>query len=346
LEKNEVLRALSAVKDPDSGKDILSSGQVRSVNVETGGVQVILSIVNPTPERLERFRESVTQELARISQGGRVQVDFAPAASEQHLSQTNPSKVGHVVALASGKGGVGKSTVSIYLATSLARMGLSVGLLDADIYGASAHLMLGPESKLEARGNMLIPPRIQGVKIMSMGYFSGTETPVIWRGPLVGKAVRDFITLTDWGELDFLVVDLPPGTGDAALTLAQSLKLDGVILVTTPQEAAAQVAAKSFYMFKRLGIPVLGVVENMSYFVCPKCGEKTEIFGSGGGERTSERAGVQLLAKVPLAPELTYSSDMGEPLTPEQSNVVSEFDRLAKSVLSRLQADKDSAAVL
>lgn len=337
LQKEQVLKAISSVLDPDTKIDILSSGQVKSINIYRDGVQVILAPKNPTPERLQLIKSMVQAELEKIPEHGIIRIDITPEIPQSER-EARLSKIKHTIAVASGKGGVGKSTVAIYLALSLLKRGYSAGLLDADIYGSSAHLMLGAKSSIQAKGSTLIPADINGLKMISMGYFVNNDSPIIWRGPLVGKAVRDFVELTDWGELDYLVVDLPPGTGDAPLTLAQSLKIDGIILVTTPQEAAASVAAKSYYMFKRLGIPVLGVVENMSYYICRKCGERNQLFGSGGGEKTASRTGLKLLGKLPLIPEIAESADRAEPLDISKFEVFyQEFSTITEQVIKIIE---------
>lgn len=342
LDKNEVLKALSKAKDPDGEHDLLTSGQVKTVNIYKDGVQVILSPKDPTPERLKKIQAEVEEQLSKLQDHGIIKVDFTPVQEQQRRA---PSSIKHAIAFASGKGGVGKSTVSIYTSLSLSKKGYKVGLLDADIYGASAHLMLGSKAKLEVKEKekLLVPPLVHGIKLMSMGYFTNIESPVIWRGPLVGKAVRDFIDMTEWGELDYLVTDLPPGTGDAPLTLAQSLKVDGIILVTTPQEAATNVAAKSFFMFRRLGIPVIGMIENMSYYVCRSCGAKAELFGRSEGEKVAERLGIPLLGKLPLVPELAYSADSGEPLKDDVSSLLTSFDSIAEKIVKLVQKEESHA---
>jgi ATP-binding protein involved in chromosome partitioning len=334
LQKDQVLKALSVALDPDTNTDLLSSGQIKNINIYKDGIQVILAPKNPTPERLQKIRSQVQEQLEKLPEHGIIKIDFTPEVPETS-KEASSSKIKHTIALASGKGGVGKSTVAIYLALSLSRKGFSVGLLDADIYGASAHLMIGPKASIGVNGRQLVPANAYGIKLMSMGFFANTESPVIWRGPLVGKAVRDFIELTEWGELDYLVVDLPPGTGDAPLTLAQSIKLDGIILVTTPQEAAASVAAKSYYMFKRLGIPVIGLVENMSYFICQKCGARTELFGQSGGERTASKIGVKFLGKLPLVPKVAMAADKGEPVDEKHADsFIKEFNTLTEQIIN------------
>ncbi|MDG6939933.1 MAG: Mrp/NBP35 family ATP-binding protein [Nitrososphaerota archaeon] len=329
ITKERVLQALSSVKDADG--DIVSRGLVKNVNIYTDGVEVILSLRDMAPESIRDVSRRVEESVGGVEGAGKVKVVVSPMVGAPPVG-ASASRISTVIAVASGKGGVGKSTVAVNLAVSLARMGHRVGLLDADIYGASAHLMLGKDAAPTADNNRIQPATVQGVKLVSMGFFSRSDTPVIWRGPLVGKAVKDFVDMTDWGELDYLVVDLPPGTGDAPLTLAQSLKLSGVVLVTTPQEAAVQVAMKAHYMFKRLGIPVVGVIENMSHFVCQHCGKTTEIFGKGGGRRVAERLGIPFIGELPVLPALSAAGDTGVPLDPAEDRSAAIFDEVAETV--------------
>ncbi|HYL60871.1 MAG TPA: Mrp/NBP35 family ATP-binding protein, partial [Candidatus Acidoferrales bacterium] len=223
----------------------------------------------------------------------------------------------HIIAVASGKGGVGKSTVAANLAVALAQLGLSVGLLDADIYGPSVPMMfhVGDERPKSAGGQNFFPIEKYGVKLISMGFFLNDKAPVIWRGPMVMGAVRQFLKDTLWGSQDFLVVDLPPGTGDAQLTLAQQVSLDGAVIVTTPQDVALLDATRAVKMFRQVHCPILGVVENMSYFICPDCGERDELFGYGGGERMAEEEGSQLLARIPIYADIRQAGDAGMPIT-------------------------------
>jgi ATP-binding protein involved in chromosome partitioning len=224
---------------------------------------------------------------------------------------------GRVIAVASGKGGVGKSTVAANLAVALAGLGHKVGLLDADIYGPSVPMMfgIGEERPQSAGGQSFYPIEKYGVKLISIGFFVTDKTPIIWRGPMVMGAVKQFLNDTVWGVNDFLVVDLPPGTGDAQLTLAQLVAIDGVVIVTTPQEVATADALRAVRMFRQVHSPILGIVENMSVFVCPDCGEREELFGSGGGARMAKAEGVPLLAQIPIYSELREASDRGKPLT-------------------------------
>jgi ATP-binding protein involved in chromosome partitioning len=225
-------------------------------------------------------------------------------------------QVKNVVAVASGKGGVGKSTTSVNLAVALSQTGAKVGLLDADIYGPNLPLMMGLKERPEVQGHEghIQPILRYGIKLVSIGFFLDERKPVIWRGPMVHGAIQQFLRDFDWGELDYLVVDLPPGTGDAPLSLAQLIPLSGVVIVTTPQDVALQDVAKGMAMFKQLEVPVVGVIENMSYFICPNCSEKHELFGRGGGQRIAEAFNVPFLGQVPLQPNVRTGGDEGQPV--------------------------------
>jgi len=222
--------------------------------------------------------------------------------------------VKNVIAVASGKGGVGKSTVAVNLATALASAGARVGVLDADIYGPSVPVMMGVNERPGAVGNMMLPPAAHGVKVISLGFFYKDDTPLVWRGPMVAGAVKQLLTQVEWGGLDYLIIDLPPGTGDAPLTLAQTVPLGGVVVVTTPQEASLNIATKALAMFRKLNVPILGIVENMSYFVCPHCKEKTYIFSEGGGKKAAKELDVQFLGEIPIYPRIREQSDAGVPV--------------------------------
>lgn len=242
----------------------------------------------------------------------------APAPTETRSPSTKKpiANVKRVIAVASGKGGVGKSTTSVNLALALHNQGYKVGILDADIYGPSIPTMLNIHQDPQVNPqNKIIPPEAFGLKIMSFGFFAPEETAVIWRGPMIMKALQQFFWDVDWGELDFLVIDLPPGTGDAQLTLVQSIPIAGAVIVTTPQNVALLDAVKAIAMFRKTEVPVLGVIENMSTFSCPTCGSESHIFGSGGGQRVAEKFTVPLLGHVPLIPEIRVAGDVGEPLT-------------------------------
>ena len=246
--------------------------------------------------------------------------------------------VKHILAVASGKGGVGKSTVSVNLALALHNQGYKVGILDADIYGPSVPTMLNIHKDPALNdNNKIIPPESMGLKVMSFGFFAPEDTAVIWRGPMIMKALQQFFWDVDWGELDFLVIDLPPGTGDAQLTLVQSIPISGAVIVTTPQNVALLDAVKGIAMFQKTGVPILGVVENMSSFSCPTCGTETHIFGSGGAQRVSEKFTVPLLGHVPLVPEIRAAGDVGEPLTGIPGHGIRlRFSEIAEKVVQNL----------
>jgi len=332
VNKEEVLTALAGVRDPELGRDIVSLHMVEDVNVEGGRVSFTLNLTTPAcPLR------------SRIEEGARGGVSKLPGVKEVVMKTTSNvfatrdydqaellRGVRNIIAVASGKGGVGKSTVAVNLAAALAVSGAKVGILDADVYGPNVPHMMGVRGDVTVKDGMIVPPTAYGVKVASLGFFYKDETPLIWRGPLVAGAVRQLLTQVDWGDLDYLVVDLPPTTGDAPLTLAQTVPLGGVIIVTTPQEAALNIAAKALVMFRRLNVPILGIVENMSYFICPSCGEKTYVFSSGGGRRISKQLGVDFLGEIPLDVSVREQSDLGAPLVvgkpdTQQSAIFKEF---------------------
>ncbi|MDG7012629.1 MAG: Mrp/NBP35 family ATP-binding protein [Nitrososphaerota archaeon] len=316
VDNEDVLRALAGVKDPELGRDLVSLRMVDGVSVAGGKVTFTLNLTTPACPLRSRLEKAARGAVERIP--GVEEVEMKTGSSvyaTRDYAQADVLKgVKNIIAVASGKGGVGKSTVAVNLACALAASGAKVGLLDADVYGPSIPLMMGVRSRPEVRDERVIPPVAHGVKVASLGFFYNEETPVIWRGPLVAGAVRQLLTQVDWGELDYLVSDLPPGTGDASLTLAQTVPLGGILIVTTPQDAALSIAAKALAMFKRLDAPILGVVENMSYFVCPHCGERTEIFSGGGGKRMAAERGVDFLGEIPLAVSVREQTDMGDPV--------------------------------
>jgi ATP-binding protein involved in chromosome partitioning len=314
--EQDVMKALAGVKDPELGKDVVSLHMVEGVKVEGGRVTFTLNLTTPACPLRTRLEESARSAVASIPGVKEVEMKTASNvfATRDYADAEMLRGVKNIIAVASGKGGVGKSTVAVNLAVALADSGARVGILDADVYGPNIPLMMGVKSGAEVKDERIIPPVAYGVKIASLGFFYNEETPVIWRGPLVAGAVRQLLTQVDWGELDYLVCDMPPGTGDASLTLAQTVPLGGVLIVTTPQEAALNIAAKALAMFKRLDVPILGVVENMSYFVCPHCGEKTPIFSAGGGKKIAAERGVDFLGEIPLGLAIREQSDKGAPI--------------------------------
>ena len=241
-----------------------------------------------------------------------------------------------MIAVASGKGGVGKSTVAVHLTLALAKQGFACGLLDCDIYGPSIPTMLGIQQRPQVQGDKLLPIEVHGIKTLSMGLLATDDMPVIWRGPMVANLIQQFLEHVEWGELDFLVIDLPPGTGDAQLTLTQKANLDGAVIVTTPQEVALIDARRGLKMFQQVGVPVLGIVENMSYFVCDGCGKRHEVFKVGGGRRVAEELKLPLLAEIPLDPKVTEACDRGKPV------VTPPFEQLAATILAKMPQEKSA----
>ena len=314
--EKDVLDALATVKDPELGKDLVTLRMVEGVKVEGGKVTFTLNLTTPACPLRSRLEESARGAVGAIPGVKEVEMKTGStvSATRDYAEAEVLKGVKNIIAVASGKGGVGKSTISVNLAVALAASGAKVGILDADVYGPNIPLMMGVKAMPEIKDDKVVPPVAYGVKVASLGFFYNEDTAVIWRGPLVAGAVRQLLTQVDWGELDYLVTDLPPGTGDAALTLAQTVPLGGVLIVTTPQDAALNIAAKALAMFKRLDVPILGVVENMSYFVCPHCGEKTPIFSSGGGRKIAAERGVDFLGEVPLGVSIREHSDSGVPI--------------------------------
>ncbi len=336
--KEDVLKVLGTVQDPELRRDLVSLGMVEDLQVE--GSKVRFSVVLTTPacplkSEIEREAREAVMAIPGVTE---VQVKLTSRVHAAQQEKPMIPRVRNVIAVGSGKGGVGKSTVSVGLALALAESGAKVGLLDADIWGPNIPQMLGVQAPPQQNGNKITPAVSYGVKMISMGFFVDEGTPVIWRGPMVAKMVEQLLSDVDWGELDYLVVDLPPGTGDASLTLAQSIPLSGLVAVVTPQEVAVADAMKAVAMFKQLNVPILGIVENMSYFLCPHCNERTDIFGQGGAQRMAEQHGVPLLGELPLDPAVRAGGDMGRPvLIAEPESPVSEAMRkVAGQVAARV----------
>jgi ATP-binding protein involved in chromosome partitioning len=322
----EVLRSIA---DPASGKDIVSAGLVEGIELRGSLVQVALLTDRARAEAMEPVRAAVEALLARqpgitnasaVLTAHKVQA-AAPAGQGHGHGQGHGQKpplllpdVKAIVAVASGKGGVGKSTIAVNLAVSLARQGLRTGLLDADIYGPSLPRMLGLSRKPEVRNDKMIPLEAWGLSCMSIGFLVDEETPMIWRGPMVMGALEQMMGQVEWGALDILVVDMPPGTGDAQLTMAQRVALTGAVIVSTPQDIALIDARRGVRMFERTKVPVLGLVENMSFFCCPACGHRAEIFGHGGARVEAARLGTEFLGEVPLLLDIRTASDAGTPI--------------------------------
>lgn len=318
----EVLEALKSVKYPGFSRDIVAFGMVRDVEVGSMGVNVILAPTSTNEAVLQELRDAVAKTVMQLPGVKTVDVTMtAPPAPQRRLTPAPNGIPGvtDIVAVASGKGGVGKSTVAVNLAFAMAMLGQRVGLLDADVYGPSVPKMLGlrerPETSADKR---IVPLERFGVKVISLGLFIEDRTPVIWRGPMITKLLTQFFRDVEWGELDVLVLDLPPGTGDAQLTITQQIPLTGGVIVTTPQDVALEDVKRGVTMFQQVKAPVLGVIENMSYHVCSGCGERSEPFGHGGGERMARQFDIPFLGSLPLVRDLRAAADNGTPLVVAQ----------------------------
>ncbi|HVZ76792.1 MAG TPA: Mrp/NBP35 family ATP-binding protein [Gemmatimonadaceae bacterium] len=353
--QQRIAHALSHVRNPRTGRDVVSDEMVRDVATTTGGkVRLTLLLDAEDPATLVR---DVRQALERGEGVQEVRVDVkdprefapkpaasralpvmdaAPAAPRPHApTPVSYPNLGRIIAVSSGKGGVGKSTVATNLAVALAKSGARVGLMDADIYGPNVPKMMGVGAPPPVVNEKIVPLEAHGVKVISLGFMIDRDQPAIWRGPIVMKIITQFLRDVAWGELDYFIVDMPPGTGDAQLSLVQATMVHGAVIVTTPQDVATGDALRGVRMFQRVGVPVLGIVENMSWFECPHCGKPTAIFGSGGGERLAKETELPLLGQVPLYPRVLEGAEQGQPIV--VSDAGSSAARALVSVAERVQ---------
>lgn len=314
--ESDVRQALSQVQDPELGRDLVALNMIKDIVVDGAKVAFTLELTTPACPMKSQMKKAAEDAVKAIP--GVEQVDVTLGARVPKSSGVPEKRmvpgVKNIIAVASGKGGVGKSTIAVNLAVALAQTGASVGLLDADIYGPSIPIMMGVSEQPKTDGERLIPLESHGVKLMSIGFVVPADTALIWRGPMVMKAVQQLLYDVAWGNLDYLVIDLPPGTGDAQLTLAQLVPVTGAVIVTTPQDVALLDATKGVNMFCEGGIHILGIVENMSYFICPHCQERTELFAHGGGKTASDRLEVPFLGEIPLDIEVREAGDRGTPI--------------------------------
>jgi ATP-binding protein involved in chromosome partitioning len=354
--KEQVLETLSKISLTPKGGDIVSAGMIENVLVNEGKVIFSLKVPADQAERLEPLRlaaENAVSEIQGISsvtavmtaerkQGSAPAASPAPAQPRTAPQSGSPRSkaavpgVTSIIAVASGKGGVGKSTTTVNLALAIAAQGLSVGILDADIYGPSMPRMLGVKDKPTAKGKTLDPLEAFGMKVMSMGFLVDEESPMIWRGPMVISALTQMLREVAWGDLDVLVVDMPPGTGDVQLTMAQQVPLAGAVIVSTPQDIALIDARKGLNMFKKVDVPILGLIENMSTFICPKCGERSDIFGHGGARDEANRLDMEFLGEVPLHMDIRTNSDQGSPVVVSMPD--SDHAKAYKSIAEKVMA--------
>jgi len=345
----QVLKALSQVQDPDLRKDIVSLGFIKNLKIDGPRVSFDIELTTPAcpvKDQLKQEAHDVVKALGDISE---ISINMTSNVRSRAVQAAIPMPgVKNVIAIASGKGGVGKSTASANLALALQATGASVGLLDADIYGPSIPGMLGMTGAKPqgAPDGKILPIEKFGLKLMSMGFLATDDTPVIWRGPMVHGILQQFLGQVEWGTLDYLVIDLPPGTGDAQLTLTQSAPLAGAVIITTPQDVSLVIARKGLRMFQKVNVPVLGIVENMSYFVCSKCGERHEIFRHGGGRKTSEELGIPFLGEVPIDPEVVLGGDQGVPILLRKpgSPAALAYQQVASNMAAQLSIQNMKAA--
>ncbi len=343
INEQQVMQALRSVLEPERRRDIVSLNMVRSLVVDQGSVYLTLMLATPGYPRKDEIEKSVIAELKKLPGVKEVQVKFdapAPQGRPGGVEKAPVPGVKSIIAVASGKGGVGKTTVAVNLAVALARLGAPVGLLDADVYGPNVPMMMGSSDTPRAHGDRIQPLESYGVKMMSMGFLNPGDRPLIWRGPMLHSVIQQFLRNVDWNGLDYLVVDLPPGTGDVQLTLLQTVPITGAVVVTTPSDVSLEDARKAIEMFRQVKAEVLGVVENMSYFICPHCGERVDVFSHGGGERTAKQYGVPFLGHVPLDPEVRAGGDTGVPIVargPDAPQAKAFYD-LARAVAARISA--------
>jgi ATP-binding protein involved in chromosome partitioning len=349
LTEEKVRETLKSVKFPGFSRDIVSFGIVKSIVIKKNDVEIALHVVTrdtAVPEQIERDVRAALEHLGGV---GKVNVQLtAQQPPQQGMPMAGagaaPSRphiegVKRIIAVASGKGGVGKSTVAVNLACAMSQLKHEIGLMDADIYGPSVPKMMGATQKPTITDEKLDPVENFGLKMMSMALLLDDNAPVIWRGPMIMKAIQQFSLAVNWGALDVLIVDMPPGTGDAQLSLAQTIALDGGVIVTTPQDVALEVARRGIAMFEKVNVKILGIVENMSYYVCPHCGKHDDIFGHGGGKQEAERLEVSFLGEIPLFAEIRICGDKGLPIVvaAPESEPAKAFHRCAEAVLGQLQ---------
>ena len=338
---SQVLDALKIVNDPDLHRDIVSLGFIKNLSVDGGRVVFTIELTTPACPVKDQMRDQARAAVMKlpgvtavdVQMSARVREAIGPDAGRAALPG-----VKNIIAVGAGKGGVGKTTVAVNLAIALARCGGKVGIIDGDVYGPNVPIMLGMKTQLTTDGQKIVPAEKYGLQVMSMGFLTGDDAPIIWRGPMLHGALQQFFREVRWANLDYLVIDLPPGTGDVALSLSQTVPVAGAIVVTTPQQVSLADSRRAVAMYKKLNIPTLGVIENMSYFVCPECGHAADIFGHGGGETMAAELGIPFLGRIPIYQPIREGSDTGVPLlvsepdSPAAQAFVSAAERAAAQV--------------
>jgi len=337
--EQQILETLKSVQDPDLHRDIVSLGFIKDLKINGDAVSFLLELTTPACPVKDIMKAECEKKILALPGIKKVDIELsARVRATVNTTIDGLKNIKHIVAVASGKGGVGKSTVACNLALAIRASGATVGLMDADIYGPSQPMMLGIKERPVVVENKVMPILSHGMKVISMGLLTGEDTPVIWRGPMVSGIIQQFLGQVEWGELDYLVIDLPPGTGDAQLTLTQQAPLSGAVIVTTPQDVALLDARKGLKMFQQVNVPVLGVVENMSYFICDGCNKKHYIFKEGGGQKIAQELDVPLLGEIPLDPRVAVGGDSGEPIVEAcpDSPVAGAYRELAGKVAAQL----------
>jgi ATP-binding protein involved in chromosome partitioning len=338
--EQQVLTALATIVDPDLGRDVVSLGMIKDLRIsDAGEVGFTFELTTPACPVRDRFKTQAQEAVGALPGVASVDVKMTANVRPGFMRQASEMLPGvrQTIAVASGKGGVGKSTVAVNLAAALRQSGARVGLLDADIYGPSVPGLTGVREQPKVVDQKLVPLQAYGLSLMSMGFLGGADKAMIWRGPMVSRAIQQMMSDVTWGELDYLVIDLPPGTGDASLTIAQSVPLTGVVIVATPQDLALDIAVKALQMFRSLNVTPLGLVENMSWYVCPDCGHEHHVFGHGGAERAAQRLGVPFLGGIPLHEDVRVEADGGSPIVVSRpdSPAAKAFRALAEQVAAR-----------
>lgn len=317
LTEQVILDTLRSIKDPDLHRDVVSLGFIRDIRINDGHVSFDFVLTTPACPARSELQQQAEATVGRLPGVKSVSVEMKANVPMHHGRVQGPRPVEgvrHLIAIASNKGGVGKSTVAVNLAVALARAGARTGLVDADITGPNIPTMMGFEAGFQAQSGGLSITERYGVRIASIGFVLPKGSPVVWRGPMIGTAVRQLLHDLPWGELDYLIVDLPPGTSDASMSMAQEAPISGVVIVTTPQSVSIEDASKAVTMFDKLQVPVFGLVENMSYFLCPHCGERTDIFGHGGARNAAEELGLEFLGEIPIDVAVREGGDSGQPI--------------------------------
>ena len=349
--KEKIFSTLEKIKIDDLENFTLDRNKISGINISNGNIQFTLEIEDEFKKHADRISKVAEVVVLKLPDINSVTVILT---SHKSLPKRNPEEnnedeksipgIDKIIAVASGKGGVGKSTTSINLAISIKNLGFNVGILDADIYGPSIPKLVGSTQKPQSNGKMLIPIEAFGLQVMSIGFLVAEESPTIWRGPMVISAFTQLLTQVAWRDLDYLIIDLPPGTGDIQLSLSQKANVNGSVIVSTPQDLALIDARKGLNMFRKVDIPVLGIIENMSYFICPSCNEQTNIFGNGGAQKEAERLGVDFLGAIPLDTEIRLTSDQGEPITETNSNSPQseQYKLIAENIVTKVSNIKTS----